>query len=258
MHRCGSDAVTKVPLADTPDSWIRYEAVFINAVRAVGAPAPRVLDVVEHDGRAVSVYERVEGPSMWEYIREHPGEAAAMGRLLADVHAEITRLTAPMIVPRQRDRLSCKIRRAASEVAAELIHALDLLHAEPDSSRLCHGDIHPGNVIMANDGPILVDWFDACRGEPAGDVTRGSLLMGAAGATTDSITHLPGARRDVLLRLHEAYIESMMDQLQLGWQSFHRWRRIEAAARLAEDLAATELLGIWRDVERQGPGQTGT
>ena len=46
---------------------------------------------------------------------------------------------------------------------------------EPDLSQtarrfgLCHGDIHPGNVIMTADGPRLIDWTFSIRAPAALD-----------------------------------------------------------------------------------------
>ncbi len=238
--------MVKIPFPSTPDRWIRDEAVYTAAVHAVGAPAPRLLDVVQLDGRTVSIFERVVGPSMWQYIRQHPGETTAMGTLLGDLHADIVGLTPPPTLPRQCDRLACKIRRAASAVADDLLDALTLIPASNHRSRLCHGDLHPGNVIMAATGPVIVDWFDACLGDPAGDVARSSLLTGAGGATAKSVAHLPGARPDELATLHQAYIDRAMTSLEIDHDTVVTWRRIEAAARLAEGLFAPELLAVWR------------
>jgi aminoglycoside phosphotransferase (APT) family kinase protein len=246
VHTYGPDAVAKVPFPTTPDGWIRSEAVYTAAVHAVGAPAPRLLGVVEEHGRAVSVYERVNGPSMWEYLIEHPNEAAAMGRLLAGLHHDIIKLPPPVALPRQRDRLACKIRRAAATVDIGLLGALELIPPDIGPPHLCHGDMHPANVILAADGPIVVDWFDACLGDPAGDVARSSLLVGASGATISSIGHLPGAEYEMLRSLHDSYVETMFAHLGLDLPAFATWRRIEAAARLAEGLTATELLAIWQ------------
>ena len=34
---------------------------------------------------------------------------------------------------------------------------------------VCHGDVHPGNVMMAADGPILIDWDLMCLAPPGWD-----------------------------------------------------------------------------------------
>jgi Ser/Thr protein kinase RdoA (MazF antagonist) len=34
---------------------------------------------------------------------------------------------------------------------------------------ICHGDVHPGNVIQSADGPVLLDWDLLCRGPAAWD-----------------------------------------------------------------------------------------
>ena len=34
---------------------------------------------------------------------------------------------------------------------------------------LCHGDVHPGNVLVDADGPVLIDWDLLCVGPPAWD-----------------------------------------------------------------------------------------
>lgn len=40
---------------------------------------------------------------------------------------------------------------------------------EFDEVVVCHGDVHPGNVIMADDGPVLIDWDLLCAAPPGWD-----------------------------------------------------------------------------------------
>ena len=42
---------------------------------------------------------------------------------------------------------------------------------------LCHGDLHPGNVIMTADGPRLVDWTGAVRAPAAFDLACGHIVL---------------------------------------------------------------------------------
>ena len=44
-----------------------------------------------------------------------------------------------------------------------------LLDARQRPATLCHGDVHPGNVIQSADGPVLLDWDLLCHGPAAWD-----------------------------------------------------------------------------------------
>ena len=245
VHRCGDDHVAKVPLPSTPDRWIRDEAAYTRAVRAAGAPAPRLIDVVEHDDRPVGIYERIDGPSLWELIHREPARAAAYGEMLAEVHLRVFAIGAPITLPRQRDRLSGKVHRAAHLTGLDVVAALELIPRGGPANGLCHGDLHPANVLMSERGPVLVDWFDACRGAPLGDVARTSLLIGAPEVT--DVAHLPGADPDTLVTLHDSYLARIAADAPFDAEEFRRWRRVEAAARLAEGVEPAGLLRVWRD-----------
>src|SRR5258706_247313 len=47
--------------------------------------------------------------------------------------------------------------------------ALGILDTMSDGDRLAHGDLHPGNVLLAEPGPVLIDWADATRGDAVAD-----------------------------------------------------------------------------------------
>src|SRR5262249_32610054 len=65
--------------------------------------------------------------------------------------------------------------------------ALAMLEALPDGDRLCHGDFHPANVLVGRNGPAVIDWTGATRGDPAADLARTRLLL-QAGAVPE---HMP-------------------------------------------------------------------
>ena len=54
---------------------------------------------------------------------------------------------------------------------------LDGIADMPDGDRLCHGDFHPMNILGEASQPVIIDWLDARRGDPAADVCRSYLLM---------------------------------------------------------------------------------
>jgi aminoglycoside phosphotransferase (APT) family kinase protein len=251
VYAYGHGAVVKVPVPATPEGWIRYEAQYAEAARSAGAPAPKLLGLEQIDGRTASVWERAEGTSMWQLVVDRPEQSAALGKLLADVQQALLVLVPPVTLPRQRDRLVSKIRRAAATVDASLVRAIALLPPQAGTPRLCHGDLHPSNVILGRDGPMIVDWFDACRGDPIADVARSLLL--SDGASTPE--HLPGSDPATLRALTEAYLGRLRGYLEIDDDLLARWRAINAVARVAEGVPRSALLEVWARFELPDPLQ---
>jgi aminoglycoside phosphotransferase (APT) family kinase protein len=250
VHSYGRGAVVKVPAPSTPAGWIRSEARYAEAVRAAGAPAPRLLGIEQIAGRTASVWERVDGTSMWEHVADRPDRGTELGRLLADVQHALFVLVPPVTLPRQRDRLLSKIRRAAATVDASLARALEVLPPQVGMPCLCHGDLHPSNVLLARDGPVIVDWFDASRGDPIADVARSSLTLLSDGA--DPPRHLPGSDRATLGVLSDAYLARLGEHLEIDHDLLARWQAVNAVARMAEGVPRGVLLEVWARFEWAG------
>jgi hypothetical protein len=99
VHAYGRGAVAKVPKPATPASWIIAEAKYVEAVRAVGAPAPSLLGIEFIFGRPASVWERVHGPSLWQQVVDRPDRSADVGRRLADLQLALFELVPPPPAP---------------------------------------------------------------------------------------------------------------------------------------------------------------
>ncbi len=65
----------------------------------------------------------------------------------------------------------------------------------PEGDRLCHGDFHPVNVSGQTSQPIVIDWPDACRGDPSADVCRSYVLLKISRATIVAWLHYVAAAR---------------------------------------------------------------
>jgi aminoglycoside phosphotransferase (APT) family kinase protein len=254
VHAYGRGAVVKIPVASTPDDWIRYEAGYADAARAVGAPAPRLLGLEQIDGRTASVWERLNGTSMWQLVVDRPQQSASLGRLLADVQQSLLVLVPPIALPRQRDRIVSKIRRTAATVDTTLGDALGSVPPPVRPLRLCHGDLHPSNVIIGRDGPVLVDWFDASRGDALADVARSLLTLLADGANLPA--HLPGSDRATLGVLTDAYLARLREHIEIDDELLARWQAVSAVARIAEGVESRVLHAVWTRFTSPAGAQT--
>ncbi len=252
VYEFGRGSVVKVPRPTVPSHWAAMEARFTAAVCELGAPAPQVRDVVQVDGRDAIVFERVNGQSMWDLMVSSPQDTRALAVELAEVHRHILSAGLPAGVAGLVDRMCGKIAEVALLTDAERLEAQQDVERLPRGAALLHGDLHPGNVLMADRGPVVIDWFDAAIGHPIADVVRSSVLLRPFEAA-DQRPHLPGAPSGLLSRLHESYVSAMSDVVRAPADELRRWEAVVAASRLAEDAEPDEssLLALWRGRDRR-------
>jgi aminoglycoside phosphotransferase (APT) family kinase protein len=185
---------------------------------------------------------------MWHALLDNTAAVAAHGRLLAEAHIGIASVVPPVNLPSFADRVRCKVRTAAPLVD---LHAGDVLAALPtdDPAALCHGDLHPGNVVLGTDGPMIVDWFDAGLGDPVADIARTTLLIAPDTDGAAPPRHLPGGDLALRRRLLDEYLvaRGALDSARLD-----RWRAVMAIARIAEGVDSTGLDALWRTWQGSG------
>lgn len=245
VYAYGTDSVIKVPHADVPTDWSRFEAALTRSVHAMGVAAPAVREVVDVDGRDAVVFERIDGPSMWQTMLAKPAQAAALARELAAIQKSLLAVGIPGGIPDLVDRLGRKINVASGLDERERNEALRLASDLPRGAALLHGDLHPGNVLMGKHGPVVIDWFDAAIGHPIADILRTSILISRSPAAPPP--HLPGAPGQLLSDLHRSYLAEFQAELDMARHELSAWQAVVAAARLAEGAEVDEgtLVALW-------------
>jgi aminoglycoside phosphotransferase (APT) family kinase protein len=121
------------------------EAAIMERARTNGYPAPRVHDVTRTD----LVMDRIDGPTMVDDMTRRPWRLRAHARTLAHLHHQLHDIPAP--------------------------EGLDAPLG--DGAVIVHLDLHPLNVIMGSQGPIVIDWTNAARGDGNADVALTYVLL---------------------------------------------------------------------------------
>lgn len=226
---------------------IEYEARLGRAVHAAGLPVPAVGEIVQVGGRDGLLYQRVDGPSMFEAFATQPWRVLAFARRTAELHAEMHTANILPDIPSQRRRLERKINGADLLPASHKQAALSALSELPDGDRLCHGDFHPGNILLTSQDAVIIDWIDAARGNPLADVARTSIIALGTAATSQ----IPNRTMKAFVRLfHAAYLRRYFRLRPDGEDEYRRWLPVVAAARLSEGMA--ELEGWLMEQARRG------
>lgn len=123
-----------------------------------GVPVPRVYGVqLDADGRPVAmVLHRIDGPTLVEAGLRGTIGALDVGRTLAQLHAELHG------VPLEG------LPRLAEPPVREPGHVV------------VHLDLHPANVLLRADGPVLIDWAIARTGPATFDTAMTAMTLAAA------------------------------------------------------------------------------
>jgi aminoglycoside phosphotransferase (APT) family kinase protein len=155
-----------------------HEAHMTDAVFAAGAPAPRVFGVVMLEGRFGLVLQRFDGPTLLQLTRTGAVTRGQAGAILADLCLAVRNTPLPPAVISLRNWVDAWVRSASGTLPPPIAPGiLALIERLQPADELCHGDLHPGNVIMTAAGPRLVDWSGPVRAPAGWDLAVSHILL---------------------------------------------------------------------------------
>jgi aminoglycoside phosphotransferase (APT) family kinase protein len=245
IYRC-SDVVLRVATPNAPAGLsIEFAVMLDRAGIPVAAPASDL--VVDTHGHAVTA---------WGYVRSNgsPIDWRGVGEIVSAVH-RLDRGAVPAGLPTpspvefpwwDHESLLDDVDDLLDDRARTgLQSAIERHRGWRDWDRadavLCHGDVHPGNVIMTDDGPVLVDWDLLCVAPPGWDhapMMTWAQRWGGAPGEYDALAGGAGwsARGD---RFGEAFAE-----LRLVSATLMRLKVLRTVAAAAPE--AMRRLAYWR------------
>lgn len=173
IYACG-DVVLRVGRASAPAA---SSHALVTMLLTAGVPATRPIEglAVDRDGFAVTAWERIDGsdtPVDWEAV-------GAAVRIVHDL--DTTAVPADYPVPSPSAFPWWDFDAMLADTAAHIdARPLAVIRSVIDEGRwwreavdcdatLCHGDVHPGNVLVDDRRPLLIDWDLLCVAAPAWD-----------------------------------------------------------------------------------------
>lgn len=178
VHAWAPGQVVKLFKASASRRLAWHEAHMTDAVFAAGAPAPEVFGVVILDGRFGIVLQRFEGPTLLQLTRSGAMTREQAGAVLASLCLAVRETPAPPAVIALRDWVGGWLRGSSGRLPEPIVSGiLALTERLSPGDGLCHGDLHPGNVIMTAEGPRLVDWSGPVRAPAAWDLAVIHIIL---------------------------------------------------------------------------------
>ena len=214
-------------------SMLATESDKTAAVHAAGVPAPRVGDRVEVEGRPGLLFESIDGPTMLEVALSDPRKMDDFVVPFVNLHVDVFNAPAGDDLPDVKDYLADKIDWADLPLD-QRTRAKDHLVGLPDGTSTLHGDYHPGNILLAADGPVVIDWGEASRGAVAADVARTLLLLTPESAA--DVVPDPGSVTAHVVQFAKTYTELCLHQTATTIADVEAWRLPVVAARVSEGI----------------------
>ena len=170
-YRLDEETILKLYYEGFPESRVLREKAGARAALVAGVPTAISFDMVKVGNREGVVYERVRGGTLSELVAKDPSQAGELGGIFAGIarslhDAPVSDTGLPRPTEPIRTELS-KISYAPEETVANIAAFMDDLDLE---SHYVHGDFHPNNVIMTDDGPMLIDMGSFSVGSPMFDL----------------------------------------------------------------------------------------
>ncbi len=237
-----------------PLEWIEGEARNAAYAYSVHIRSPRCHGLVQAEDRNGIVYDRIYGKTMLRLMMSAPWTIRNYSGLLARLHLGIHEVDGATL-PSLKKYLSDSV--AASDILDEdrkrRIGAI--LSTLEDGASLCHFDFHPDQVIITEEGPYIIDWMTAFKGNPLADVARTSILYGFGYPPDTHMLMKPLidlVRNRIVAEYRKAYRAKKGADID---REIKRWSIPVAAARLRENIPGMNdyLLGyIDRSLDEVG------
>jgi len=231
VYRDG-DKCIKVFDENYSKAGILNEALNQARIEETNLNIPKIIEVTSIDGKWAIIEEFVEGKSIADLMEENPDKFDEYLEKFVDIQMDIHAQKAPLL-----NKLKDKMNRKISEAELDATTRYELhtrLEGMPKHNKVCHGDLDPSNVIIANDGTAyIIDWAHATQGNASADVARTYLLFCLEG------------KEDVAKK----YMELFCKKSDTARQYIQKWLPIVAASQSVKGKEhEREFLLSWVDV----------
>lgn len=152
-----------------------YEFDNAMAIRDMNFAKPKAYKVISCEEQNGIIYDRVEGESLLDWVMK-TGDVQKCAEYMAKLHRSILQNRISNI-PNYKDILKFFILKIPSANLENQKEALQMVDKLPDGDSLCHGDFHPGNILISNGNASVIDFMNVCHGNLLFDVARTVFLV---------------------------------------------------------------------------------
>jgi Predicted aminoglycoside phosphotransferase len=175
VYEWEEDKVLKLFNQAYPKQAVEKEFYNATAINNLDFAKPKAYEIIFHEERMGIIYDKMEGESLLDWVIK-TGDVQGCALYMAKLHKTIVQNKISN-VPNYKEFLKSNILKVPSvdsKKRKELLQGLDKLR---DGNTLCHGDFHPGNILISGGNTSVIDFMNVCCGDPLYDVARTVFLV---------------------------------------------------------------------------------
>jgi thiamine kinase-like enzyme len=158
-----------------PKEAVEREFYNAKAIEKIDFLKPKAYEIVFYEERKGIVYDKAKGESLLDWVMK-TGDLKECAKYMAELHRSILRNEISN-VPSYKEFLKSNLVNIPSDDLEKQEEALKVLDKLPEGNTLCHGDFHPGNILMLDGQAMVLDFMNICKGNLLYDVARTVFLV---------------------------------------------------------------------------------
>ena len=177
VYEWGNGRIIKLFNTNYPTAAVEREYMNARSIKNLNFWKAREHGIVTYGDRTGIVYDRLEGESLVDYLMR-TGDIPKTVVAMTGLHNAI--LDQEMFddnIPYYKKFLNEHIGQNPQLTDEQKEDYHKKVSSLPDDSQLCHGDFHPGNIILTEKGAAVIDFMNICRGPRLYDVARTYFLL---------------------------------------------------------------------------------
>lgn len=226
VYEWGEGKVLKLFVQGYPQNAVETEFQNTRMINELSFAKAKAYEMIRCEERMGIIYEKVEGESLLDWVLR-TGDLQGCAEYMARLHKTIVQHKVSGVM-NYKDFLTYHLLHAPPSKRMEHGQLHRMLDKLKDGDNLCHGDLHPGNILLAEGQPVVIDFMNVCHGDVLYDVARTVFLVQYTPVPEDADD------RERLLRFKNTLADLYLNEMNISRPMIKDYLSVITAARAGE------------------------
>ena len=197
---------------------------------------PKIYEYGLVDEKQAEIMERIHGRDMLEQFVRNPLQLKKNALAFSKLHQKILHIEEPCNLATLDERFKWFVTQKDILEPEVMKFVQDLFEKLPKGNAICHSDFHPGNILLQDGMPYIIDMAHAYIGNRISDIAHTYLIL-------SYVPNIPGQGAIKLgiikhfgKKLAKYYFAAIKEEFQFDLSEFSKWTVIMASLRICYGL----------------------